>query len=102
MVLGNVRKNGEKIGQIFYDGETLYLKGTPEKRMNYLGGILKDQIKLNDFLKRFHLEERLELSNKYLEHNAGIVRRVYGHNVVAKDLAKLYQLPNWEKIKAAV
>lgn len=101
MVLGNVNKNGEKIGQIFYDSSMLYSKGSPEGRMKYFGGILGDKGKLRDFVKRIGLEKRIDFSKEYLEHNAKIVKEVYGHDVVAKELAQLYGLPNSENIRLA-
>ena len=99
MVLGDVNKDGSKIGEIFYDSSTLYLKGNSEERMKYLGEILNDNQKLDDFLDRFGLEQRIDNSKNNIIHNANIVKTVYGHDVVAKDLAQLYGLPNWEKIK---
>lgn len=101
MILGHVNKNGAKIGEIFYDSSILYLKGSPKERMKYLGEILNDKQKLSDFLDRFGLEQRIDNSKNNTLHNANIVRTVYGHDVVAKELAQLYGLPNSENIRLA-
>jgi len=97
--MGEVRKEDKILGEIFYDGTTLYLKGTPGKRMKYLGEILNDKQKLHDFLDRFGLEQRREKSIEYIPHNANIIKTVYGHDVVARELAQLYGLPNAENIR---
>ena len=93
--------NGMNFEDIFYDSSTLYLKGNSEERMKYLGEILNDKQKLDDFLDRFDLERRIDKSKDNIFHNANIVKTVYGHDVVAKELAQLYDLSNSENIKLA-
>jgi hypothetical protein len=90
--------NGMKLKDIFYDNSVLYSKGTPEERMKYFAQILNDKKNLEKFAKKLNLEKRLHLSNKYLGHNANIIRDVYGHDVVATDLIKLYKLPGYQKL----
>lgn len=103
-VCEDFERNGMKLRDIFYDNSVIYSKGTPEDRMKYFGEILEDKKsphmnKFKEFVKRVNLEERIENSKKYLKYNAGIVKSVYGHDVVARDLAKLYKLPGYEKLE---
>lgn len=99
MVIGEIKKGEKKVGEIFYDSSTLYLKGSRKERMKYLGEISNDKQKLSDFLDRFGLEQRIDNSKDNIFHNANIVKTVYGHDVLAKELAQLYGLPNYDKIK---
>ncbi len=99
MSIGEIRREDRILGKIFYDSSALYLKGDTDERIKYLGEILNDKQKLHDFLDRFGLEQRIENSQSNILHNANIVKTVYGHDVVAKELAQLYGLPNAENIK---
>lgn len=98
-VCEDFENNGMKLKETFYDSSTLYSKGNSEKRMHYFAEILGDKKIFKKFVKRVDLESRIDSSKKYLHHNAETIKKVYGHDVVAKDLAKLYNLPNHENIK---
>ena len=81
-----------KLRDIFYDSSVLYSKGKPKERMKYFGEILRDKKNIIKFSKKLDLEKRLHLSKEYLEHNANIIRIVYGHDVIGGELARLYKL----------
>ena len=98
-VCEDFERNGMKLKEVFYDSSVLYSKGNPKDRIDYFGEILGDKKIFKQFVKRVNLEERIDYSKKYLEHNARIVKEVYGHDVVAKDLAKLYNLSNYKNIR---
>ncbi len=97
-VCEDFEQNGMKFQGILYDNSILYSKGNPEDRMKYFGEILGDKKNFKKFAKRVDLEKRIENSKKSIAHNAKIVKKVYGHEVVAKDLIKILKLPGYEKI----
>lgn len=97
-VCEDFERNGMKFKDILYDNSILYSKGNPKDRMRYFKEILEDKKNFKKFAKRVGLEERIENSKKNIEHNAKIVKEVYGHDVVARDLIKTLKFPGYEKI----
>jgi len=82
-----------------YDNYILAAGKKHKRRLENLNHILRDKTAFKESIKSLDLEMRLDYANKNLKHNADIIKSVYGHDVVAKDLAIMLKLPGYKKLK---
>jgi hypothetical protein len=82
-----------------YDNSHLMAEKDYHQRLARLNGILKDPETFKASVKKLDLEMRVDFAKRNLNHNANVVRNVYGHDVVAKDLAIILKLPNYKKLQ---
>ena len=91
--------NGMDFKNNLYDSSILKDGKNWEKRIKRLNSILKDKKDFKEAVERLDLPMRIESAKEKIDHNARVVRNIYGHDVVAKDLAALLRLPDFYKIK---
>lgn len=92
--------NKMNFGDALYDNYVLKADKNYKNRLEYLNNLLLDKKAFKKSVKDLNLESRVEIAKNNVSHNAKVVRRVYGHDVVAKDLIRLFGLPGYEKLAA--
>ncbi len=90
--------NGMIFGNALYDNSTLRADKNYKDRLKHFNNILSDSKLLREVGKRLNLESMLETAKKNVSHNSPVVRDVYGHDVIAKDIIRLFELPGYENL----
>ena len=82
-----------------YDGSDLRATRNWETRLKRLETMLKNPVSREAMVERLKLPEKIDYAKGRVDKNADIVKRVYGHIPVAREMIASFKFPGYDKLK---